>query len=103
MLSQVHLALAGPRSVCCILLLGWWLADFASWVRCPLHQRDAQERSHRVLVMGTIYTNVCTFYLCMGDHPDVRASDVLFILKELKPYVDMVAVSAFLQLDNIDN
>jgi hypothetical protein len=68
-----------------------------------INQRDVQERNHQVSMMGTIYANARTVYLCMGDDPDGGASDVLSILKELKPYMDGRAVSAFLQLDNIEN
>jgi hypothetical protein len=54
-------------------------------------------------MMGTIYANARTVYLCMGDDPDGGASDVLSIIEELKSYMDGTAVSAFLQLDNMKN
>jgi hypothetical protein len=68
-----------------------------------INQRDVQERSHQVSMMGSIYANARTVYLCMGDDPDDGASDVLSILKELKPYVDGRAISTFLQLNEIEN
>lgn len=68
-----------------------------------INQRDAQERSHQVSMMGTIYANARTVYLCMGDDPDGGALDVLSLLKDLKPYVDGRAESAALRLDNIEN
>ncbi|KAH9212011.1 hypothetical protein DL95DRAFT_264187, partial [Leptodontidium sp. 2 PMI_412] len=51
-----------------------------------INQRDVQERNHQVSIMGTIYANARTVYLCIGDDLDGGASDVLSILKELKPY-----------------
>jgi Heterokaryon incompatibility protein (HET) len=68
-----------------------------------INQRDVQERSHQVSMVGSIYANARTVYLCMGDDPDGGASNVLSILKEAKPYVDRRDIPAFLQSENIKN
>jgi hypothetical protein len=68
-----------------------------------INQRDVQERNHQVSMMGTIYSNARTVYLCMVGDPDGRASNVLSLLKELKPYVDEGTLSVFLQLKIVEN